>query len=223
MARAISIGSICRGVATVNRRLASIRPLPFLPANVIVILILAVLAFVSCAEALASAHDSSEPEPVSLDRVFAKGHLGNRHVEVTGLIFPEAHLAYPPGRRGIERPARYVYIAMLGPEDRVLLVRFPGDLGHGAPRLVTVAGLLRPPEQSLSLALDALGWSLGGGRIERRYVLVAGMTPKPWWLMSLFAAATAIPALGLLAATVTARRNRPAIVPSIDVRRGSVT
>ncbi len=217
MARAFSIGSICRGVATVNRRLASIRPLPFLPANLIAILILAALAFLACAEALASARDSPEPEPMPLDRVFAKGRLGNRHVEVTGLIFPEAHLAYPPGRRGIDRPSRYVYIAMLGPGDRVLLVRFPGDLGHGAPRLVTVAGLLRPPEQSLSRALDALGWRLGGGMIERRYVLVAGMTPRPWWLMSLFAIAAAIPALGLIAAAVTARRDRPVLAPSIDV------
>ena len=105
MARAFSIGSICRGVATVNRRLASIRPLPFLPANLIAILILAALAFLACAGGPDSvgarlARTGADAPGSRLREGPSRQSARRGH----RLDLPRAHLAYHSRPQG-DRPA----------------------------------------------------------------------------------------------------------------------
>ncbi len=188
-----------RRVAAWNRFLRKVRVLGFLPANVIVIFLLGLVVLISGSEAFDSSRSDRKARPVSLERVFAKEPMINRHVEVTGMIFPEANITNRSMRKGIAGPVHSVHVAML-PEGgkQLLLIKFNGDLGHGEPRLVTVAGLLRPPESALSRSLDAWGGRLAGLPVERRYVLVAGMTPAPVWLHVGIASAAALLMLGFL-------------------------
>ena len=159
------------------------RVLPLLHADAILMIFLFAVAVVAGQATAESLQSGREPEPVTLSRIFSPQPMKNRFVEVKSLLLPETRLRYPPTTRGLERPVQFAYVAMLDDDHaNVLLARFQGDLGHGEPRHVTVSGMLQPPDSLLRRLLDPKRWHLMGVPIERRYVLVANMTPKPLWL-----------------------------------------
>ena len=161
------------------------RVLPFLHADLIVVILLLGIAIVSGQATIESLQSGPEPEPVPLSRIFSGKPMRNRYVEVEAFLLPETRLRYPPLSRGINRPVEFAYVAMMESNAaNVLLVRFHGDLGHGEPRRGTVSGMLQAPDNTLVRDLDAKRWQLKGVPIERRYVLVANMTPKPIWLFA---------------------------------------
>lgn len=176
---------LARLVLGMQRKMHRTRVLPFLHADLIMAILLigvAVVAGQSTIESLQSGHD---PNPVSLSRIFSQEPMRNRYIEVEAFLLPETRLRYPPVSRGITRPVEFAYVAMMETNRaNVLLVRFKGDLGHGQPRRVTVSGMLQSPDNALARDLDAKRWQLRGVPIERRYVLVAHMTPKPTWLFA---------------------------------------
>ncbi len=174
---------LLRRVASLNRYLASLRVLGFLPANAIVIALLVMIAVIALREGLDSYLCDAQPRPVRLDQLVANEPTNNRYVEVTGMAYPEASLTHRSSRRGLAGPVQYVHVAILGEGgETALLVKFPGDIGHGEPRRVTVSGMLAPPDARLRAALQARDWTLAGRPVERRFVLLAGITPRPVWV-----------------------------------------
>ena len=166
-----------------SRRLHAVRVLPFLRGDLIascLLVMIAIVAGLGVADALKS---GTVPFPVSLDRLFRSPAIANPYVEVTGLMFPEANLTYPPSTERGRRPVELVYVAMLADDrSKLLLVRFTGDLGHGEARRVVVSGMLQPPDLRLAQQLGSMAWRIAGVPVERRYVLLAGLKPKPLWL-----------------------------------------
>lgn len=189
--------------ASIHRRLHAIRILPFVRGDLIVTILAAMIAAVAGSGWLEALRSSRDPQTIPLSRIFAGEPISNPHVETTGLLFPEAHLEYPHERVRGARPVEFSYVAMIddAKPDRVLLVRFSGDLGHGAPRHATLSGLLEPPDAPLARQLRSIGGRLGGLPVEDRYVLVAGMRPKPAWLfgsVTLIAGASGLALLGAM-------------------------
>lgn len=176
---------IARLILRMQWKLHRTRVLPFLHADLIVAIFLLGIAIVSGQSAIESLQSGRDPKPVPLSRIFSRDPMRNPYVEVEAYLLPETRLRYPPVSRGITRPVEFAYVAMMETDRaNVLLVRFHGDLGHGKPRRVTVSGMLQSPDNALVRDLDAKGWQLRGVPIERRYVLVANMTPKPTWLFA---------------------------------------
>lgn len=168
-----------------QRKLHRTRVLPFLHADLIVLMLCVGIAFVAGQSTIESLQSGRDPSPVPLSRIFSREPMRNRYVEVAAYLLPETRLRYPPVSRGVNRPVEFAYVAMMETSPaHVLLVRFKGDLGHGEPRRVTVSGMLQAPDSALIHDLDAKRWQLKGIPIEQRYVLVANMTPKPTWLFA---------------------------------------
>jgi hypothetical protein len=215
---------IGRRAARLQESLHGTRILPFVRADLIVAILFAGVAGLSGLATNESLQSGREPQPVSLARIFSAEPMKNPYVEVRALLFPETRLAYPPPYKGMERPVEFAYVAMIDdgetedsdptlpskPESarkdaeigppKVLLARFSGDLGHGKPRHVTVSGMLQGPDSLLSKMLEKKRWRLASVPIEQRYVLVAGMTPKPTWLFAPVCAISGCVALALVAA-----------------------
>ena len=212
------VARVLGGFSALDRRLGSIRILRVIPSNWVVLALLLAVSAIFAVELVATLRDTERPEVVAIDRLLGGGPMANRHVEVTGLVFPEARAIATTRRRGIERPSPFVYLAMLAPSGRVLLVRFPSELGHGQPRIAAVRGLLRPPDRGLSEIMESRGWTIGGAPVESRFLLIEGMTPKPPWVVALMASAFALPAAGLLASKWCGRGRplSPEKVPSLE-------
>ncbi len=199
---------IARLVLNIQRKLHRTRVLPFLRADLTAAILLLGIAFVSGESTIESLQSGSDPEPVPLSRIFSREPMANRYVEVEAFLLPETRLRYPPVSRGASRPVEFAYVAMMETDRaNVLLVRFHGDLGHGEPRRVTVSGMLQAPDNSLVRDLDAKRWELMGVPIERRYVLIANMIPKPTWLFAPACILSGGMALALLLAM-----SRPALI-----------
>lgn len=151
-----------------------------LPLSWLVIVLLAGLILITGNETRISLQSSRFPTPTPLARIFDADAPANRHVEIEGLLLPEVRVG--PARAGTQNASLYCFVAMIGEPPYVLLIRYPASLGTGKPRLVTVSGLLRPMERALVQRLESVGWTLAGVPVERRYVLIPGMSPRPVWL-----------------------------------------
>ncbi|MDB5353328.1 MAG: hypothetical protein JWN86_4575 [Planctomycetota bacterium] len=170
-------------VASLNRSLRSRRILGFLPANLIVVIVLAGVCVISSIDTLTSFRCDREPRAVGLEKFFADVNRTNRHVELTGIVVPEASLVNRASNRGENGPVQSVHVPMIAPDGKAaLLVKFPGDLGRGEARRITVSGMLAPPEAGVSRALERRGWTIGGIPVERRFVLIAGARPHAFWI-----------------------------------------
>ncbi len=152
-----------------------------LPLSWLVIVLTGMLATVSGNEARITLQSTSLPEPTALSDIFRNDSLRNRHVEVEGLLLPEVRVS-PSG--SASSSSSFCYVGMIAEPPHMLLIRYPSNLGPGQPRLLTVAGLLRPPERSLEQKLDSVDWQLAGVPVERRFVLIPGLSPRPFWLMA---------------------------------------
>jgi len=195
---------LARPIQTLNRRLHAIRILPFVRANAIVVVLLAMVAAFSWSVSWDAIRSTTEPEATSLDRILAPTAVANPHVEVNGVVFPRSHVAYT---LGADKTPLFVYVAMRHePSSRVLLVRYPGDLGHGEPRELIVQGMLQPFDTQVARKLGADGWKVDGMPVEPRYVLVAGARPFPLWLSAPIATLLAIT---LLVEMVLSRTRKP--------------
>lgn len=162
------------------------RRIAMVPVNWIAATVLLMALAASGFSAVETSRQAQEPQAISLSRVFAAPLLINRHVELTGLFFPETHLTYPARVEGKYRPVEYTYVAMTEDDvTRVLLVRFEGDFGHGVPRHATIQGLLVQPDSKLRGFLNSRGGKLAGLPIEPRYYLLPGARPAPLWLFPL--------------------------------------
>lgn len=190
-------------------RLARLVPLSWL-----VIVLALGLATVAAVEADRARRDSRDPRPTSLVRILADKPMDNRNVEVKGILLPDARIIPPSRRKGPPGAADFLYVAMLDEPvevpkarrpPRILLVRFPGDVGPGQPRQAVVSGLLRPPDSALARALDESGWRIAGLAVEPRYVLISGLAPRPAWLSGGVAAVAAALAIWLLHGEVASR------------------
>ncbi len=198
---------LARPIHTLNHRLHAIRILPFVRANAIVVVLLAMFAVFSASVSWDAIRSTTEPEATSLDRILAPTVVANPHVEVDGVVFPRSHVAYT---LGANKSPLFVYVAMRHESSsRVLLVRFPGDLGHGEPRVLIVQGMLQPFDTQVARKLHADGWKVDGLPVERRYVLVAGARPFPLWLSASVATITTFFAIALLVAMVLSRTKTP--------------
>ena len=156
------------------------------------------VALLAAKAAFDARHDDRRARPTPLSRVFAAEPIGNRHVEITGLMIPRARIVSPSAKAGGPAVAWEAHVAMIGDPPRVLLVRFARDPGPGEPRTVTVSGMLRPPDASLVRTLDEAGWRIADAPIEPRYVLAEGSVSRPSWLCGLVSALFAVMAAGLL-------------------------
>ncbi|MEJ7638428.1 MAG: hypothetical protein WKF75_10760 [Singulisphaera sp.] len=113
---------------------------------------------------------------VALADVFAAA-VTNRHVEVEGLLFPETRLRYPPPPRittagpvrlrGHDRQRR--------PPHAARAVRAIWGTASRAAFPPRACPGTRPPARPPT---RRRGWQIAGVPIERRYVLIAGMTPS---------------------------------------------
>jgi hypothetical protein len=170
---------------TAYRRLHAARILPGVRGDLLVFLLLILLAAASLATLRDTLRSTRKPEPVSLARLLGPGPIANPHVETSGRLVPRVHLDEPaPGRT--PKPVTSSYLALIDAEapEKLLLVRYPGDLGHGEPRRVAVAGMLQPPDRALARRLDAANWTIAGLPVERRYILMAGLEPGSAWMFA---------------------------------------
>lgn len=196
-----------------GRYLRQTRLAGLVPLSWIMILLGGGVAAIAAVESGESLRDDPAPRPTSMARIFADKPIENRHVEVSGILLPDARLSFYRGRKNSPRPSELVYVALLGERERVLFVRFPADLHSGEPYHATLSGLLRPPEARLTRALDEINWKIGGAAVEPRYVLICGMTPRPFWLTAGVAVLAALLTAALLVAEFAAGRRgsrRPA-------------
>ena len=177
-----------------------------LPISWIAIVVTATIAGIAVSETRDALVSDRDPRPTPLNTIFAADAPANRHVEVEGLLLPETRVISAPDRRGGPKATDFVYEAMIGEPPKILLVRFAGDTGPGFPRRATISGLLRPPEATLARRLDVANWSIQGVAVEKRYVLIPGLSPPLARLSGAVAFVFGSVALLLIVAEIRSRR-----------------
>ena len=187
-------------ISSLNRRLHAIRILPFVHADAIVVVLLGIIAAVAGGETWDTLRSTTEPEPTSLAAILGPKRVRNPHVEVTGMVFPRTSLKAAIRANHGGPPPRFAYVSMLHQSTkRILLVRFPREEAYRDPREVIVRGMLQTPDFQVARKLDASRWTIAGRPVERRYVLIAGLGPKPLWLFATVAGLSTALALGMVA------------------------
>ena len=197
----------CLGpISALNRRLHAIRILPFVHADAVLLTLLGIVAAVAGGETWDTLRSTAEPEPTSLAKILGPKRIKNPHVEVTGMVFPRTSIKAAIRANGGGPPSKFAYVSMLHqPTKRILLVRFPREEAYRDPREVIVRGMLQAPDFQVARKLDAARWTIAGLPVERRYVLIAGLGPKPLWLFATVAGLSTLLALGMVADMLTSR------------------
>lgn len=166
-------------IAPMNQRLGQHR-LNLVPANILLMLGLSGLAFVSgnsIAKVLASRRT---PEPQTVERLLAKTRFAQGYVAVQGKLVPDSRLTLEGNAsNGNIALADYAWVPLVdAASGDAVFVQFGADYPFPANGSeVTVEGILRPVNSLVARRLKETKYVHAGIAMDRRFMLLAGRQP----------------------------------------------
>lgn len=165
-------------ISRLNERLWRFR-VNLIPINIALVGLMVVFGSVTLSAAIDGARNSSTPTRVTLAQIRDNAEIPQDYVTVTGVDIPVA--AYEHGTAGKNGELTKVdksWSPLVDPEnDWILLVQRAGKLAGGAPRVVTITGMLRPLDGELRKSLAADQNAIDGVSVGTRRMLVADSRP----------------------------------------------
>ena len=166
-------------VAPINQRLGRLR-LNFIPANILLMLGLGALAFISWTSVGRVLASRRPPEPRTVDALTSTTRFAQGYVAVQGRLNGDSRLTLEAqGSSGNLALADYTWVPLVdAASGDAILVQF--DAEHAFPENgseITVEGMLRPLNSVVARRLKETKYVHAGIAIDRRFMLVAGRQP----------------------------------------------
>ena len=166
-------------VARVNERLGRLR-LNLIPANILLMIGLGAIAFVSWSSFGKVLASRKTPEPKTVDALIARTRFAQGYVAVQGRLKADSRLSFAEdAARGNLALADYTWAPLVDhATGKAVMVQFAADYDFPADGAdVTVEGMLRPVPSVVARRLKDGKYVHAGIPIDRSFMLVAGRRP----------------------------------------------